>query len=50
MIRVVGGGDYEALSAAAADAIAATVARRPDALLLLATALARFDVAVRKPA
>jgi glucosamine-6-phosphate deaminase len=37
MIRVVVSGDYEALSEAAADAIAATVARRPDALLLLAT-------------
>jgi glucosamine-6-phosphate deaminase len=37
MIRVVVNGDYEALSEAAADAIAATVARTPDALLLLAT-------------
>ena len=37
MIRVVVSGDYEALSAAAADAIAAAVARTPDALLLLAT-------------
>jgi glucosamine-6-phosphate deaminase len=37
MIRTVVTGDYEALSVAAADAIAATVRRRPDALLLLAT-------------
>jgi len=37
MIRTVVTADYEALSAAAADAIAATVERTPDALLLLAT-------------
>lgn len=37
MIRTVVVGDYEALSQAAADAIAATVERKPDALLLLAT-------------
>ena len=37
MIRTVVSGDYAALSVAAADAIAATVLRKPDALLLLAT-------------
>ena len=36
-IRTVVVDDYEALSQAAADAIAATLARKPDALLLLAT-------------
>jgi glucosamine-6-phosphate deaminase len=36
-IRVVVADDYEALSQTAADAIAATLARKPDALLLLAT-------------
>ena len=36
-IRTVVVGDYAALSQAAADAIAATLARKPDALLLLAT-------------
>jgi glucosamine-6-phosphate deaminase len=36
-IRTVVVDDYEALSQAAADAIAATLRRRPDALLLLAT-------------
>lgn len=37
MIRLVVARDYEALSEAAADVIAATVGRKPDALLLLAT-------------
>ena len=37
MIRTVVAGDYDALSRAAADAIAATLRRTPDALLLLAT-------------
>jgi glucosamine-6-phosphate deaminase len=36
-MRTVVADDYEALSRAGADAIAATLARRPDALLLLAT-------------
>ena len=36
-IRTVVVGDYDALSQAAADAIAATIERKPDALLLLAT-------------
>jgi glucosamine-6-phosphate deaminase len=36
-MRTVVVGDYEALSHAAADAIAATLLRKPDALLLLAT-------------
>jgi glucosamine-6-phosphate deaminase len=36
-IRTVVVSDYEALSLAAADSIAATLARKPDALLLLAT-------------
>jgi glucosamine-6-phosphate deaminase len=36
-MRTVVVGDYEALSQAAADAIAATLLRKPDALLLLAT-------------
>jgi glucosamine-6-phosphate deaminase len=36
-IRTVVVGDYDALSRAAADAIAATLERKPDALLLLAT-------------
>jgi glucosamine-6-phosphate deaminase len=37
MIRTVVVSDYDALSLAAADSIAATLARKPDALLLLAT-------------
>jgi glucosamine-6-phosphate deaminase len=37
VIRTVISGDYDALSVAAADAIAAVVRRTPDALLLLAT-------------
>ena len=37
MIRTVVVSDYDALSQAAADSIAATLARKPDALLLLAT-------------
>jgi glucosamine-6-phosphate deaminase len=37
MIRTVVAADYDALSGAAADAIAATIRRTPDALLLLAT-------------
>jgi glucosamine-6-phosphate deaminase len=36
-IRTVVAGDYAALSQAAADAVAATLQRKPDALLLLAT-------------